>query len=45
MLLADYLAHARRQFLDCTALELGTGPGVAGLVAAHFARLIFMTGG
>ena len=44
LLLGDYILHARHRFLGCTALELGAGPGVSGLLAARFARLVVLTG-
>ena len=45
LLLGDYLLHAAGRLAGCTVLELGAGPGVAGLLAAQHARRVFLTGG
>jgi hypothetical protein len=44
LLLGDYILHFLHHFSGCTTLELGAGPGVAGLLAARYARLVFLTG-
>lgn len=45
LLLADYvLSEAAAALQGCTALELGCGPGLAGLVLARLARSVYLTG-
>ncbi|GAB4817802.1 hypothetical protein N2152v2_004848 [Parachlorella kessleri] len=43
LLLGDYILHNRRVFTGSTVLELGAGPGVAGLLAARFAEEVILT--
>jgi predicted nicotinamide N-methyase len=46
LLLADYMLHpgTSPSLAGCSVLELGAGPGLAGLVLAKLARLVFLTG-
>jgi len=45
LLLADLVLHrGAAAFLGATALELGAGSGLAGLVLARFARTVYLTG-
>lgn len=46
LLLADYMLHeaAASTLAGCVALELGAGPGLAGLVMARLARCVYLTG-
>ncbi|KAL4859497.1 Methyltransferase-like protein 22 [Chlorella vulgaris] len=45
LLLADYVLHpgTSPSLAGCSVLELGAGPGLAGLVLAKLARLVFLT--
>lgn len=44
LLLGDLILHQTARFSGTTVLELGSGPGLTGLLAAQFARLVFLTG-
>ena len=43
LLLADYLLSNADLFTGCTALEMGCGPGLAGIVMAMLAERVFLT--
>ena len=43
LLLADYLLD-QRSYDGCTAVELGAGPGLAGIALARQAARVFLTG-
>ncbi|GAM28943.1 hypothetical protein SAMD00019534_121190 [Acytostelium subglobosum LB1] len=44
-ILGHYIAFNRKQFVDKTVLELGTGVGVCGLAVSKFARTTVMSDG
>ena len=43
LLLADYLLD-KKSYAGCTAVELGAGPGLAGIALARQAAQVFLTG-
>jgi predicted nicotinamide N-methyase len=43
LLLADYILSNQEAFLECTALEVGAGTGLAGIVLSRLARRVFLT--
>jgi hypothetical protein len=45
LLLADYILSNEGRFRDVDGVELGSGPGLAGLALSCFAQRVFLTDG
>lgn len=43
-LLADFIIHFHKLFLNTTVLELGSGVGLTSIVAGMFAKKVICTG-
>lgn len=43
LLLADYILEQGEAFAGCTALEVGAGTGLAGIVLGRVAARVFLT--